>query len=210
MDVDSQNQSMLWAGRDLEEHLVLTPCHGQRHLSLDQLSSNLAFNTSRDGAPTTSLGNLCQCLITLRVKNSFLVSHLKLLPLSLKPFSLFLSLHAPVKSPSPSHLQLPYRYWKTSTVCPWSLLQAIQPQISQPVFTPSRESGIPEMLWFWYVSTSEVLVIEWGSQSRTTHEQQQGATSPLDLSVSKVEVRVHLRSVEHGYDQEEIWGSIYL
>ena len=33
--------------------------------------SNLALNTSRDGASTASLGSLCQCLTTLRVKNFF-------------------------------------------------------------------------------------------------------------------------------------------
>jgi len=36
--------------------------------------SNLALNTAREGAATASLGNLCQCLTTLRVKNFFLMS----------------------------------------------------------------------------------------------------------------------------------------
>jgi len=31
--------------------------------------SNLALNTAREGAATASLGNLFQCLTTLRVKN---------------------------------------------------------------------------------------------------------------------------------------------
>ena len=34
--------------------------------------SSLALNTSREGASTTSLGNLFQCLTTLTVNNSFL------------------------------------------------------------------------------------------------------------------------------------------
>jgi len=46
--------------------------------------SNLAFNTAREGAATASLGNLCQCLTTLRVKNFFLISNLNLPSFSLK------------------------------------------------------------------------------------------------------------------------------
>uniref|UniRef100_A0A8D0EWZ9 GDNF family receptor alpha like n=1 Tax=Strix occidentalis caurina TaxID=311401 RepID=A0A8D0EWZ9_STROC len=41
--------------------------------------SNLALNTSREGASTTSLGNLFQCLTTLMLKNFFLISNLNLL-----------------------------------------------------------------------------------------------------------------------------------
>jgi len=66
--------------------------------------SNLAFNTAREGAATTSLGNLFKCLPILIVKNFFLISNLNLPFFSLKPLSLVLSLHAPVKSPSPAFL----------------------------------------------------------------------------------------------------------
>ena len=48
------------------------PCHRQGHLPLDQTAqtpSNLGLNTCRKGASTASLGNLCQCLTTLIVKN---------------------------------------------------------------------------------------------------------------------------------------------
>jgi len=48
------------------------PCHGQRHLPLDQVAQSpihLALNTARDGAATDSLDNLCQGLTTLIVKN---------------------------------------------------------------------------------------------------------------------------------------------
>jgi len=66
--------------------------------------SNLALNADREGAVTASLENLCQCLITLRAKNFFLVSNLNLPSFSLKPSPLVLSLHALVKSPSPAFL----------------------------------------------------------------------------------------------------------
>jgi len=41
-------------------------------------SSNPALNVSRDGASTTSLGNLCHCLTIFTVKNFFLISSLNL------------------------------------------------------------------------------------------------------------------------------------
>jgi len=61
--------------------------------------SNLALNTSREGASTAFLGNLFQCLTTLRVKNLFPISNLNLPSFSLKPLPLVLSLHVLVKVP---------------------------------------------------------------------------------------------------------------
>jgi len=49
------------------------PCYVQGHQPPDQ-----ALNASRDGASTTSLGNLFQCVTTLCVKNFFLTSNLNL------------------------------------------------------------------------------------------------------------------------------------
>jgi len=56
--------------------------------------SNLALNTAREGAATTSLGNLFQRPTTLSVKNFFLTSSLNLPSSSLKPLPLVLSLHS--------------------------------------------------------------------------------------------------------------------
>jgi len=69
--------------------------------------SNLALNTAREGAATASLGNLCQGLTTLMVKNFFPISKLNLPSFGLEPFPLVLSLHTLVKSPSPSFLSAP-------------------------------------------------------------------------------------------------------
>ena len=66
--------------------------------------SNLGLNTTREGAATTSLGNLGQGLTALTVKTFFLTSNLNLPSLSLKPLPLVLSLQALVKSPSPALL----------------------------------------------------------------------------------------------------------
>ena len=63
---------MVRVGADLKDHLVPNP-HETRLL---KAPSNLALNTARDGASTTTLGNLCQCLTTLIVKNFFLVCNL--------------------------------------------------------------------------------------------------------------------------------------
>ena len=68
-------------------------------------------DTSRDGAPTTSLGNLFQCLLALIVKNFFPISKLNGPYFCLKQLALTLSLQALVKSLSPS-LQTPFKYWK--------------------------------------------------------------------------------------------------
>ena len=59
----------------LKGHLVQLPCKEQGRIQLDQVlraPSNLTLNASRDGAATTSLGNLFQSLTTLTVKTFFL------------------------------------------------------------------------------------------------------------------------------------------
>jgi len=83
--------------------------------------SNLALNTAREGAATASLGNLCQGLTTLTVKNFFCKSSLNLPFFSLKPSPLILLLQALVKSPS-SFLAGPFRYRKAPRKSPRSLL----------------------------------------------------------------------------------------
>lgn len=50
---------------------------------------NLALNASNDGAPTTSLGNVFQCLIIKKI-----LLYLNLLSLSFKPLPFLLSLQA--------------------------------------------------------------------------------------------------------------------
>jgi len=59
--------------------------------------SNLTLNVPRDGASTTSLGNLSQCFTALIVKNFFLISSLNLPAFHLKPLPLVLSQQALLK-----------------------------------------------------------------------------------------------------------------
>jgi len=124
---------MVWVGRDLIDHLVPTPLpwagtpsHQTRLL---KAPSSLALNTAREGAATASLGNLCQCLTTLVVKNFFLISSLNLPSFSFKPLPLVLLQQALLKSLSQSFLQAPLQVLKghNKVSLQRSLLQAEQP-----------------------------------------------------------------------------------
>ncbi|KAK4826321.1 hypothetical protein QYF61_007406 [Mycteria americana] len=85
---------------------------------------DLTLNVSRDGASTTSLGNLLQCFTILIVKNFFFISSLSLPSFSLKTSLLVLL--------QQSLLKILKGHSKVSLES--SLLQAEQPQVSQPVF----------------------------------------------------------------------------
>ena len=84
--------------------------------------ANLTLNTSRDGAPTSPLGNLFQCFTTLIVKNIFLVPSLKLPSFSLEPLPLVLSQQALLKNLSPPFLWALFKYWKATIMSPHRLL----------------------------------------------------------------------------------------
>ena len=98
-------------------------------IRLLRAASSLDLNASSDGASTTSLGNLGQGFTNHIVKNFFLISSLNLPSLSLKPFLLVLSQQALLFPISP--LQVTAGCSKVSLQP--SLLQAEQPQLSQPV-----------------------------------------------------------------------------
>ena len=74
--------------------------------------SSLTLNVSRDGASTTSLDNLCQCFITLIVKNVFLLFRLNLPSFSLKPLPLVLSQQALLKTLSLEQTSSSYLRWR--------------------------------------------------------------------------------------------------
>jgi len=82
---------------------------------LPRATSSQALNGSRDGASTTSLGNLFQCVTTLCVKNFLPISNLNLPCLSLKPFPLVLSLFTHVNSRTPSSSE--FSSWYLEDVC---------------------------------------------------------------------------------------------
>ena len=84
---------MVWVGKDLNGHLFQPPAMGRATSHQTRLlpaPPNLALDTTRDGAPTAPLGNLCQCFTTLAAENFFLTSNLNLPSFSSKPFPLVL------------------------------------------------------------------------------------------------------------------------
>ena len=91
---------MVCVEKNLKGHLVPTPLPWAG--TLDQVpQSPIQLDLEHS---TTSLGNLFQCLTALIAKNFFLISSLNELMFSLKPLTLVLSVHALVKSSSPSFL----------------------------------------------------------------------------------------------------------
>jgi len=72
-----QQSSLYWIFTESQNHLVLLPCIEQGHPQLHQVLRapySLTTGISRDGAPTTSSGNLCQCLTAFSVTDFFLLS----------------------------------------------------------------------------------------------------------------------------------------
>ena len=74
------------------------------YIKLLRALSSLAWNVFRDGASTITLGNLFQCLITLIIKDYFLISSPNIPSLIVKTFPLSLSQKSLLKSLSPSFL----------------------------------------------------------------------------------------------------------
>lgn len=101
---------MVWVGRILKCPLAPAWSSGrQEHLHHSRFlktPSNPPLNTSRHAASETALGNLCQGLIALRVKNFFLITNRNLSCFSVKPFSL-VSPHTLGRRDSPALYQTP-------------------------------------------------------------------------------------------------------
>jgi len=99
-----------------------TPLPKQEHLVLPRTTFTRLLNISKEKNSTVSLGNLCQCLVTLTVKKCFLTFRGILLGFSLCPWPLVLSLDTTGKSLDLSSLYHPCRYLCTLLKFPLSLL----------------------------------------------------------------------------------------
>jgi len=135
---------------------------------LPRATSSLALNASREGAPTTSLGNLFQCVTTLWVKNFLLGSNLNLPCLSLKPFPLVPSLSTLVNSYSPSCLYATFKYWKATMRCPLSLLFSKLNKPSSLNLSSYETCSSPLIILvalFWTRSKSFTSFLYWGLQA---------------------------------------------
>ena len=131
-------------------HLVQHPPPLHRdifnRIRLLRAPSSLALHASRDGASTTSRGNLGQGLTTLIVKNFFLLSSLILPSLSLKPSPLVLLLQALVKSPFSSFLVGPFKCWKAALRSPQTLPFPRLPSPSSPSLSSQQRGSSPGIM----------------------------------------------------------------
>lgn len=106
------------------------------------------MNISKNGDFTTSLGNLCKCLINLTVKKYFLVFRGNLLHFSFCSLSLVLSMATTVKSPDLYSLHLSFRYLYILRRFLWAFpsLGWTVPDLS--IFPHMREVSVPySALW---------------------------------------------------------------
>ena len=95
-------------------HLVQPPCSSKATLSkLPRAMSSKVLNNSKDGDSTTSLGNLCQCSVTLTEGQFPLPFRQHLLCFSLCPRPLVLSLDTTEKSLALSTVHYPFRHLYT-------------------------------------------------------------------------------------------------
>jgi len=96
-----------------------------REIRLLRVPSSLILNVSRDGASTTSLGNLLQCLTTLSIKKTyFLCIHffsfsLKPLPLVLPPQTCLTSADLPGWWLIPTAVFRPHLHYAFAESCSW-------------------------------------------------------------------------------------------
>ena len=107
---------------------------------LPRATSSLALNASRDGASTTSLGNLFQCVTTLFVKNFLLISNLNL--------------------PSQFKTIPPWIFWFILVLLPDSLIWQNNSKMTRLLFTTNLLScGTKDQsrTWFWGVLTQCIL-----------------------------------------------------
>ncbi|KAK4828770.1 hypothetical protein QYF61_000795 [Mycteria americana] len=124
LNCEGRNHRIIeWVGLEgtFTDHLIPTPLPWAGTSFTRPAPSNLALNTSRDGASTASLGNFFQCLITLIFKAST--------PCPITTCPCKKSLSSFLVGP----LQVLEGCYKVSPEP--SLLQAEQPQLSQPFFT---------------------------------------------------------------------------
>ena len=113
-------------------------------MSLSTTSRRL-LNTARDGDPTTSLGSPFQCLTTLSVKKSSLISNLNLPWHNLRPLPLVLSL-SPMRTDQPCSAAVTFQVLEESNeVSPQPPpSQTEQPQLLQSLLIGRILPALPQ------------------------------------------------------------------
>ncbi|KAK4808149.1 hypothetical protein QYF61_000129 [Mycteria americana] len=150
-----KTSKLVWVGRDLKDHRVPPPCHGQGCLPLEQAAQSPiqpGLEHFQGWGIHNFSGNLFQCLTALIVKNFFLISNLNLTFFQFKAITPCPITTCPCQKSLSSFpvgpLQVLEGCYKVSPEP--SLLQAEQPQLSQPVFIgevfqPSDHLGGPPL-----------------------------------------------------------------
>ena len=137
---------MFRVGRDLCGSSSPTPCQSRVTYSrLHRTLSRQVLNISREKESTTSLGNLFQGSVTLRVKKFFLMFRQNFLCFSLCPLPLVLLLGTTEKFDpillTPT-LKIIIGIYKVPSQP--SLLQAEQAQLPQPFLIGERNTSVPQ------------------------------------------------------------------
>ena len=109
--------------------------HGHLDPGLPRTMSRWLLNISKDGGSTTSLSNLCQCLVTCTVKKCFPMFGGNLLCFSVCTLPLVLSLGTTEKGLALSSLHPRFRYFHTLMRSPWAF--------SSPGCTVPALSAVP-------------------------------------------------------------------
>ena len=129
-----------------------------RQVRLSRTWSSLTLKISRDGTPTTTVGNLFQHLTTLTAKYFFLISNLNLLSLVLSPQTL-------LKSLSPSSLLFSLRHWQVAPRSPQNLLFFMLNSPSSLSLSSQERCSIPWIIFvafLWTHSNWRMLPLYWG------------------------------------------------
>jgi len=167
----SQNHRLAEVGRNLLGSSHPTPAQGR--LTYSRLLSTVSrqgLNISRGGESTTSLGRLCQLLITLTVIMFFLMFKWNFLHLNLCPWRLVLSLGTTEKASS--SLLPPHQVFIHVGKIPLSLFfSRLNSPSSLSLSAYERCPGplIIFMAIHWSSSSMSTSLFYWGAQKRTQH-----------------------------------------
>jgi len=156
----SQNHRKLWVKSDRKRSPSPAPCHGQGHLSQDQVAQNLIhldLEDLNDGASTGSLGNLFQRLIN-PVNNFFLYTQPKSTSFQFKTIALYPATTGLGKKSFSIFLISPLYILKGCNNVPTKLclFQTEKPQLSQPVLTGEVFHLIISVALIWTCSNRSI------------------------------------------------------
>ena len=165
-------------------------------IKLPGIISSLDLNSFRDGASTTSLGTLCQCLTTLWVKNFFLIPHLNIPSFCLKLLSLVPLLLFLIKSLSQISCRPPLGIGRLQ----WNLLSKLNNPNSLSISSQERHSSpliiLVVHLWTCFNGYARGPRTECSITGRVPWEQRRrGESSPLTCWPGYTQVRETPNSV---------------